>query len=169
MVANEFFPEFFNIRKADINIRVGGGNDLACVRVADLWVRGADEPVLLKEVRVVPGFGVNIVSGPCLEQKLGMALSSNGRTWEARDGRGVTVFQGPADGGGLYWAKLKRLKPNWNVSRESRHQPRDIKRHQPGTRVTAPLVNEWSPDVERVRVRGEQVTRSFARSGECLH
>ena len=68
LVANEMFPEFFNVREADINIRVGGGNDLPCKRIADLWVKGAAKPILLEGVRIVPGFGVNIVSGPYLEQ-----------------------------------------------------------------------------------------------------
>ena len=83
MVANEAFPEFFNVRKADINIRVGGGADLPCYAVGDIWIRGAAKPMLLVGVRIVPGFGVNILSGPYLEQKLGMALGSDGRKWSA--------------------------------------------------------------------------------------
>ena len=111
LVANEFFPEFFNLREADISIRVGGGNDLPCNRIADMWVKGASKPILLVGVRIVPGFGVNILSGPYLEQKLGMTLRSNGRRWSAENKRGHVAVQGPADDAGLYWCKLKRLPP----------------------------------------------------------
>ena len=93
LVANEMFPEFFNVREADINIRVGGGNDLPCNRIADLWVKGAAKPILLEGVRIVPGFGVNITSGPYLEQKLGMVLSGNGRIWSAKDKKGQATTQ----------------------------------------------------------------------------
>ena len=102
LVANEFFPEFFNLREADISIRVGGGNDLPCNRIADMWVKGASKPILLVGVRIVPGFGVNILSGPYLEQKLGMTLRSNGRRWSAENKRGHVAVQGPADDAGLY-------------------------------------------------------------------
>ena len=88
LVANECFPEFFNLRAADISIRVGGGSDLPCSRIGDLWVKGVSTPILLVGVRIVPGFGVNILSGPYLEQKLGMALSSNGLEGEERQGTG---------------------------------------------------------------------------------
>ena len=111
LVANEVFPEFFNLRSADISIRVGGGEDLPCSRIGDLWVQGALSPVLLVGFRIVPGFGVNILSGPYLEQKLGMTLSSNGRSWAAKDAKGHVTLQGPAEGGGLYWARLRRLQP----------------------------------------------------------
>ena len=107
MVANEVFPEFFDLRRAEITIRVGGGRDLNCDKIADLWVKGAGQPVLLVGVRIVPGFGVNILSGPHMEQKLGLRLER----WPdmaATNKRGTTVFHGPADGGGLYWARVPR-------------------------------------------------------------
>ena len=120
LVANEFFPEFFNLRDAEINIRVGGGNDLACNRIGDLWVKGAAEPILLVGVRIVPGFGVNILSGPYLEQRLGMALTSNGRRWMAKNEKGHVAVQGPADDAGLYWCKLTRChhQPTRNAKRK---------------------------------------------------
>ena len=122
-MANECFPEFFNLREADISIRVGGGNDLPCTKIADLWVKGELAPVLLVGVRIVPGFGVNILSGPYLEQKLGMALSSDGRRWAAKTASGDVGIHGPADDSGLYWCKLQRLKPRDMQTTRRRRAP----------------------------------------------
>ena len=81
MVANENFLEFFDVRPADVTITVGGDNQLTCRRVGDLRVETKVGLIDFQAVRIVPGFGVNILSGPCLEQKMGMTLASDGKTW----------------------------------------------------------------------------------------
>ena len=113
MVANEDFRELYNVRPADVTITVGGDNQLVCNRVGNLRVQTEIGPVDLHAVRIVPGFGVNILSGPCLEQGMGMTLSSDGRTWWARR-RGKVVLKGSADAAGLYWVTLTRVQ-QWKI------------------------------------------------------
>ena len=84
MVANEAFRELFLVKPAEVTITVGGDNQLKCTSVGNLTIATAQGPVKLQEVRIVPGFGVNILSGPYLEKTLGLSLSSDGKTWWAR-------------------------------------------------------------------------------------
>ena len=124
MVANVDFSQFYNIKPADVTITVGGDNQLTCKKVGDLRVETVTGPLDLYGVRIVPGFGVNILSGPILEQKMGMKLSSDGKTWWARR-RGRIVLQGTADEAGLYWVVLNltaRRKVN-NVKGNQGQQP----------------------------------------------
>ena len=177
MVVNEAFPEFFNLRDADINIRVGGGNDLPCSMIGDIWIKGAAKPMLLVGVRIVPGFGVNILSGPYLEQNLGMTLSSNGRTWSATDQGGNVMIHGPADGAGLYWCKLHRLQPTGKRKMRNRNKRSSSARTDDNTRhhsqkrlagnVSAPFENGRSPMIG-FAVRGEQVRDERGISGLSL-
>jgi gag-polypeptide of LTR copia-type/Zinc knuckle/Zinc finger C-x8-C-x5-C-x3-H type (and similar) len=109
-VANEAFKEFSEVGPADVTITVGGDNHLSCTSVGNLLISTSLGPINLQDVRIVPGFGVNILSGPYLEKRLGLSLSSNGRTWWARR-RGRQVLKGEADNAGLYWVSLTRLAP----------------------------------------------------------
>ena len=68
MVANEPFNEFYNIRPADVTITVGGDHQLACTRVGDLIVKTKTGPLDFPSIRIVPGFGVNILSDPYLSR-----------------------------------------------------------------------------------------------------
>ena len=70
LVANESFKEFFEVGPAEVIITVGGDNQLKCTSVGNLLISSNQGPLLLQEVRIVPGFGVNILSGPYLEKKL---------------------------------------------------------------------------------------------------
>ena len=120
---------------------------------------------MLSGVSIVPGFGVNILSGPCLERKHKLSLSSNGRSWQAKDRNRLTMIQGPADDGGLYWARLTRLSPTGG--REVTTQPRSRQRknrnddstHQSGKRSNvncpSPSVFGWSSETDQGVVRGE--------------
>ena len=108
LVANEHFKEFFNVGPAAVTITVGGDHRLQCTKVGDLSITTSDGPLTLQEVRIVPGFGVNILSGPYLEKKMGLSLSSDGHTWWAKR-RGRQVLKGVADSTGLYWVTLTRL------------------------------------------------------------
>ena len=110
MVANEACREFSEVKPAEVTITVGGDNQLKCTSVGNLTIATAQGPVKLQEVRIVPGFGVNILSGPYLEKTLGLSLSSDGKTWWARR-RGRQVLKGEADSAGLYWVTISRLHP----------------------------------------------------------
>ena len=107
LVANEHFKEFFNVVPAAVTITVGGDHRLQCTKVGDLSIPTGDGSLTLQKVRIVPGFGVNILSGPYLEKKMGLTLSSDGQTWWAKQ-RGRQVLKGVADGTGLYW-----VGPRW--------------------------------------------------------
>ena len=96
---------------AAVTITVGGDHRLQCTRVGDLTVATGVGPLTLQEVRIVPGFGVNILSGPYLEKKMGLTLSSDGQNWWAKR-RGRQVLKGVADGTGLYWVTMTRLAPS---------------------------------------------------------
>ena len=111
LVANEHFKEFFNVVPAAVTITVGGDHRLQCTKVGDLSIATGDGSLTLQKVRIVPGFGVNILSGPYLEKKMGLTLSSDGQTWWAKR-RGRQVLKGVADGTGLYWVTMNRLVPN---------------------------------------------------------
>ena len=84
LVANELFKEFTGLRPADVTITVGGDHRLQCTKVGNLAIATALGPVTLTGVRIVPGFGVNILSGPYLEKVLGLNLSSDGTHWWAK-------------------------------------------------------------------------------------
>ena len=59
-----------NIRTVNITIVVGGGTRMSCRRIADVRVRISSPDVstcevgVFKDVRIVPGFGANLLSGP---------------------------------------------------------------------------------------------------------
>ena len=116
LVANELFKEFTGLGPADVTITVGGDHRLQCTKVGNLAIATASGPVTLQGVRIVPGFGVNILSGPYLE-KVGLNLSSDGTNWWAKR-RGRIIIQGDADAAGLYWVKVTRL-PQIQLSQES--------------------------------------------------
>ena len=78
LVANELFKGFKDVAPADVTITVGGDHRLHCTQVGNLTISTGIGPITLQEVRIVPGFGVNILSGPYLEKKLGLSLSSDG-------------------------------------------------------------------------------------------
>ena len=84
IVANERFAEFTNVQSAEVTITVGGAHNLECTQVGDLVVGGHDTSIQLRGVRIVPGFGANILSVPYLEKELGMTQSSNGTHWWAK-------------------------------------------------------------------------------------
>ena len=96
VVANEKFGEFTNVQSAEVTITVGGKHNLECTQVGDLVVGGLGGSVHLKGVRIVPGFGANILSVPYLEKELGMTQSSDGTHWWARKD-GKIILQGQAD------------------------------------------------------------------------
>ena len=56
----------------------------------------------LKDVRVVPGFGLNLLSAPRME-KAGWYLSQGGGQFKAMDSEGRVVFTVGADFKGLYF------------------------------------------------------------------
>ena len=116
MVANEPFKEFSNVGPAAVTITVGGDHRLQCSRVGDLTIATGVGPITLQEVRIVPGFGVNILSGPYLEKRLGLTLSSDGRFWWAKR-RGRQVLKGEADDTGLYWVTVARLAVDKRIVR----------------------------------------------------
>ena len=60
--------------------------------------------ITLHDVRVVPGFGLNLLSAPRME-KAGWHLSQGGGHFKATDGQGRTVFTVTADFKGLYYLK----------------------------------------------------------------
>ena len=133
MVANETFKEFDKVGPAQVTITVGGDNRIRCTTVGNLRIATENGSVEFQDVRIVPGFGVNILSGPYLEKKLGLTLSSDGRNWWARR-RGQLVLKGVADNAGLYWVKVTRLqgRPLWT--------PRDASKDpQSSPKPTAPL------------------------------
>ena len=117
LVANELFKEFTGLGPADVTITVGGDHRLQCTKVGNLAIATASGPVTLQGVRIVPGFGVNILSGPYLEKVLGLNLSSDGTNWWAKR-RSRIIIQGDADAAGLYWVKVTRL-PQIQLSQES--------------------------------------------------
>ena len=116
MVANEPFKEFSNVGPAAVTITVGGDHRPQCSRVGDLTIATGVGPITLQEVRIVPGFGVNILSGPYLEKRLGLTLSSDGRFWWAKR-RGRQVLKGEADDTGLYWVTVARLAVDKRIVR----------------------------------------------------
>ena len=124
LVANESFKEFFEVGPAEV---IGGDNQLKCTSVGNLLISSNQGPLLLQEVRIVPGFGVNILSGPYLEKKLGLSLSSDGKTWWARR-RGRQVLKGVADNDGLYWVTVSKLAPAKICQRPQQHglEPRSV-------------------------------------------
>ena len=58
--------------------------------------------ITLRDVRVVPGFGTNLLSAPRME-KAGWYLSQGRGQFIAKDGQGQTVFSVNADLKGLYY------------------------------------------------------------------
>ena len=60
--------------------------------------------ITLHDVRVVPGFGSNLLSTPRME-KAGWYLSQGGGQFKASDGQGRLVFTVTADFKGLYYLK----------------------------------------------------------------
>ena len=62
-----------NKRSVDITIVVGGGTQMRCRQLADLRVKiispgvARSEESIFKDVRIIPGFGTNLLSGPRLE------------------------------------------------------------------------------------------------------
>ena len=125
-------------------------------------------------VRIVPGFGVNILSGPCLERRHKLTLRSNGRIWEAKDRRRNTVLHGPADGGGLYWARLTRLptRGGRNITSRQHGGQREGSNDDPGHHSSkrarrncgGPSDFGWSSKIDSHGVRGERVTRESENS-----
>ena len=95
-------------RSASIEILVGGGRKIQCQHVGDLAiiVRTYNPKALsrltLRDVRVVPGFGMNLLSTPRME-KAGWYLSQGGGHFNARDSQGRTVFSIVADFKGMYY------------------------------------------------------------------
>ena len=98
---------------------------------------------------------MNILSGPYLEQKLGMAT----------DYKGDVQIQGPADDAGLYWCKLRRLQPPDQRKLKKRNQgrssdnPNDCNKHHSKKRlagnVSGPFENGRSPEIVESALRGE--------------
>ena len=111
--------------------------------------------ILLEEVRIVPGFGVNIISGPYLERRLGMVLGGNVRIWSAKDKKGQVSLHGPADDAGLYWCKLRRLKrpTDREMSESEKGNPTHHGQKRFKMRNSGPPNHEWSPETETNRVR----------------
>ena len=87
---------------------MGGGRRILCEHVGDLAiiVRTSNPKTLsrltLRDVRVVPGFGMNLLSTPRME-KAGWYLSQGGGHFNARDSQGRTVFSIVADFKGMYY------------------------------------------------------------------
>ena len=104
------------------SITVGGAHNLECTQVGDLVVGGHDTSIQLRGVRIVPGFGANILSVPYLEKELGMTQSSNGTHWWAKKA-GKVILQGQADDAGLSWVTLTRMKAGMKNDRPSAQRP----------------------------------------------
>ena len=92
----------------NIEILVGGGRRITCKHVGDLVVvLPTSNPKMvsrltLKAVRIVPGFGSNLLSTPCME-RAGWFLTQGGGQFVAKDGQHRTVFVIAADFKGLYY------------------------------------------------------------------
>ena len=106
----------YNKRFVDITIVVGGGTQMRCHQLADLRVRivspGAAGPkeCVLKDVRLVPGFGANLLSGPRLEDA-GYALHQERGVYTAyKDGD--LIFRSLKDERGLYFLSVDFLHRN---------------------------------------------------------
>ena len=97
-----------NRRQVNIEILVGGGRRITCKHVGDLVVvLPTSNPKMvsrltLKAVRIVPGFGSNLLSTPCME-RAGWFLTQGGGQFVAKDGQHRTVFVIAADFKGLYY------------------------------------------------------------------
>ena len=81
-------------RSAAIEILVGGGQKIKCEQVGDLTIMVATSNpktmsrITLRDVRVVPGVGSNLLSAPRME-KAGWCLSQGGGQFKARDSQDV--------------------------------------------------------------------------------
>ena len=105
--AVDFDSKFiFNRRPASISITVGGGGRINCDEVGDLCLRivsGTSARVCtFLDVRISPGFGSNLLSGPRME-KAGWSLTQKGGVYTATDARGDFIFSSQADLNGLYF------------------------------------------------------------------
>ena len=99
-----------NRTRATIETLVGGGRRIRCEHTGDLTIMvKTSNPttfsrLTLKDVRVVPGFGLNPLSAPLME-KAGWYLSQGGGQFKAMDSKGRVVFTVGADFKGLYFLK----------------------------------------------------------------
>ena len=97
-----------NRQRAAIEIQVGGGHKIFCSCVGDLIIlatspqRHPPARIKLRAVRVVPDFGSNLLSGPCMV-KAGWSLTQCDGMFTALDRNRHTVFSIPADVKGLYY------------------------------------------------------------------
>ena len=117
-----------NKRLTSVDIVVGGGRRIPCSWVGDLTIivhsQDLAKPsrITLREVRVVPGFGSNLISGPRME-RAGWTLTQGKGNFTATDGSGHVVFSVPADPRGLYYLN--------NVVFESASEPARGQRNFP--------------------------------------
>ena len=91
--AMEAYGKFvFNRRPASIAIVVGGGGRVRCDEVGDIYMR------------LVPGFGTNLLSGPRMD-KAGWGLHQKAGVYTATDAQNEFVFSTRADANGLYFLR----------------------------------------------------------------
>ncbi len=107
--AMEAYGKFvFNRRPASIAIVVGGGGRVRCDEVGDICLRiisGSRSRVCtFLEVRLVPGFGTNLLSGPRMD-KAGWGLHQKAGVYTATDAQNEFVFSTRADANGLYFLR----------------------------------------------------------------
>ena len=98
----------YNRKQVSIEIEVGGGHRIACTCTGDLTIlvgppmAPSHSRINLRDVRVVPGFGSNLLSGPRMV-KAGWSLTQQDGIFTAHDNRRHVVFSIPADFRGLYY------------------------------------------------------------------
>ena len=102
-----------NIRPVSLAVVVGGNKKLQCERLADVHVKvstsaGTPKVFLLRDVRVMPGFGINLISGPCME-KAGLTLTQAKGVFKAVNSNGAVVLTSLANDRGLYFINVDFL------------------------------------------------------------
>ena len=102
-----------NIRPVSLAVVVGGNKKLQCERLADVHVKvstsaGTPKVFLLRDVRVMPGFGINLISGPCME-KAGLTLTQTKGVFKAVNSNGAVVLTSLANDRGLYFINVDFL------------------------------------------------------------
>ena len=144
-----------NRRQVSIEIEVGGGHRISCTCTGDMTIltcsQAPTSSVDLRDVRIVPGFGSNLLSGPRMV-KAGWSLTQQDGIFTALDGRRHVVFSILADPRGLYYLSSTVISRITSItSSQFRGQRNAQLQHGAPQKRTAS--HFFGPDGENVQVK----------------
>ncbi len=113
-----------NLRQVDIELKVGGGK-VRCTQLGDLPItvplpQNRQGNITLKDVRIVPNFGINIISEPLFMRKK-CTITKTDKHTDIDNYKGQPVLRAAADpASGLHFVKVAPLDPSVNTTATTR-------------------------------------------------